>query len=298
MKDLEWEDYGIPVDGKNINNLRFADDIVLCAKTPEEAQRMLDDLDRASKKIGLEMNKKKSQSMRNPWCSSGEVKLEGQPLEEVTSYIYLGRSINMEGDLRAEVGRRRRAAWTALGSIKEVTKMLKNDKRNWAHLFDSTVLPALCYGTETWATTQTTEQALRTTHRALERNLLGYNRKTQHDQGLRSTDLRQLSGLRDPMEVIERRRLRWAGHVARRTDDRWTIRITEWIPRGQKRPVGRPATRWSTRVAETVRERMARVQLPPVQTSRRLRTRNNAAKHWATIARDREMWKQVVICAK
>ena len=100
------------------------------------------------------------------------------------------------------------------------------------------------------------------------------------------------------MEVIERKRLRWAGHVARRTDDRWTIRITEWLPRDQKRPIGRPATRWSTRVAETVRERMARVQPPPAQASRRLRTRNNQdRKHWMTIARDREMWKQVVICA-
>ena len=75
------------------------------------------------------------------------------------------------------------------------------------------------------------------------------------------------------------------------------IRITEWIPRDQKRPVGRSATRWSTRVAETVRERMARVQVPPVQTSRRLRTRNNATKHWATTARERN-GKQVMICAK
>ncbi|CAJ0919838.1 unnamed protein product, partial [Mesorhabditis belari] len=84
--------------------------------------------------------------MRNAWCSPGEIKLEGQPLEEVTSYTYLGRSINMEGDLRPDVARRRRAAWIALGSIKEVTKILKNHQRTQAHLFDNTIL---CYGTET-----------------------------------------------------------------------------------------------------------------------------------------------------
>ncbi|CAJ0919897.1 unnamed protein product, partial [Mesorhabditis belari] len=112
-------------------------------------------------------------------------------------------------------------------------------------------------------------------------------------------DMRQLSELRDPVEVIERKRFRWAGHVARRTDDRWTIRIIEWLPRDQKRPIGRPATRWSTRVAEMIREMMARVQPPSLaQANRRLRTRNNQArKHWMTIARGREMWKQVVICA-
>ncbi|KHJ78520.1 hypothetical protein OESDEN_21858, partial [Oesophagostomum dentatum] len=68
MKDLNWEKYGIWIDGKNITNLRFADDIVLCAKNPEEAQKMLDDLDKTSKAVGLEMNKKKTQYMKNAWC--------------------------------------------------------------------------------------------------------------------------------------------------------------------------------------------------------------------------------------
>ncbi|KHJ98413.1 hypothetical protein OESDEN_01608 [Oesophagostomum dentatum] len=126
MKDLNWEQYGIWIDGKNITNLRFADDIMLCAKNPEEAQKMLDDLDKASKAVGLE---KKTQYMKNAWCPAGVLKLEGRALEEVTSYTYLGRSINMDGDLREELGKRRRAAWTALGSIKEITNLLKHRKK-------------------------------------------------------------------------------------------------------------------------------------------------------------------------
>ncbi|VDM84215.1 unnamed protein product [Strongylus vulgaris] len=38
---------------------------------------------------------------------------------------------------------------------------------------------------------------------------------------------------------------RWAGHIMRRTDDRWTLRTLEWIAREVKRPRGRPTTRWA-----------------------------------------------------
>ncbi|KHJ99780.1 hypothetical protein OESDEN_00235 [Oesophagostomum dentatum] len=71
-------------------------DIVLCAKNREEAQEMLDGLDKASKLIGLEMNKKKTQYMKNTWYPAGVVKLEGRALEEVQSYTNLGRNINMD----------------------------------------------------------------------------------------------------------------------------------------------------------------------------------------------------------
>ncbi|KAK6748957.1 hypothetical protein RB195_001522 [Necator americanus] len=59
-----------------------------------------------------------------------------------------------------------------------------------AHLFDSTVLPALCYAAETWADTAATSRKLLTTQRALERCLLKFNRLTQHIAGLRGSELR------------------------------------------------------------------------------------------------------------
>ncbi|EPB69072.1 hypothetical protein ANCCEY_11841 [Ancylostoma ceylanicum] len=64
------------------------------------------------------------------------------------SYVYLGRSLNMENDLKEELGRRRRAAWAAFGPLREATDQL-TDHEPRAHLFDSTVLPALCYAAET-----------------------------------------------------------------------------------------------------------------------------------------------------
>ncbi|KAE9413539.1 hypothetical protein Angca_005157, partial [Angiostrongylus cantonensis] len=137
-----------------------------------------------------------------------------------------------------------RAAWAAFGPLKEATDQLKNPKE-CARLFDSTILPALCYGAETWFDTSTTSRILRTTHRVLERCLLRHNRHSQYLAGMRSSNLRNLSHLRDPGEYTSRAKHRWAGHIMRRTDDRWTKRTVEWTPRECKCLLGRPPTRWA-----------------------------------------------------
>ncbi|KAE9418817.1 hypothetical protein Angca_008961, partial [Angiostrongylus cantonensis] len=137
-----------------------------------------------------------------------------------------------------------RATWAAFGSLKEATSQLRNPKVR-AHLFDSTVLPALCYGAETQVDTTTTAKILRSTHRALERCLLRHKRHHQYLAGTRSSDLRNLSHLRDPGEYTSRAKHRWAGHIMRRTDDRWTKRTVEWTPRECKRLLGLPPIRWA-----------------------------------------------------
>ncbi|EYB96857.1 hypothetical protein Y032_0146g2539 [Ancylostoma ceylanicum] len=68
------------------------------------------------------------------------------------SYVYLGRSLNMENYLKEELGRRRRAAWAVFGPLRGATEQLIDHELR-AHLFDSTVLPALYYAAETWSDT-------------------------------------------------------------------------------------------------------------------------------------------------
>ncbi|KAE9417653.1 hypothetical protein Angca_008874, partial [Angiostrongylus cantonensis] len=117
--------------------------------------------------------------------------------------------------------------------------------KDLALLFDSTVLPALCYSAETWVDTSVTSRILRSAYRALERCLLKHNRHNQYVVGIRSSDLRNLSHLQDPGKYTSTAKHRWAGHIMRRTDDRWTKRTVKWSPRECKRPLGRPSTRWA-----------------------------------------------------
>ncbi|KAE9413715.1 hypothetical protein Angca_009396, partial [Angiostrongylus cantonensis] len=86
-------------------------------------------------------------------------------------------------------------------------KRTKNTRLR-AHLFDSTVLPALTYASETWS--------------LLERTMLRVPRFTQVRDGIRSSDLRQRSKIKDAVLYAKQSKIRWAGHVMRMDDNRWT----------------------------------------------------------------------------
>ena len=65
MKSLEWDERSIRVDGRFLSNLRFADDIVLFSRSTTEAETMLKELNEVGKRFGLQINRKKTQIMKN-----------------------------------------------------------------------------------------------------------------------------------------------------------------------------------------------------------------------------------------
>ncbi|KAE9417881.1 hypothetical protein Angca_002600, partial [Angiostrongylus cantonensis] len=92
-------------------------------------------------------------------------------------------------------------------------------------LFGSTVLPALTYASETWS--------------------LRVSRFTKVRDGIRSSDLRQRSKIKDAVLYAKQSKVRWAGHVMRMNDNRWSRAVSDWIPRDVKRTAGRAPNRWS-----------------------------------------------------
>uniref|UniRef100_A0A8R1HJM2 Uncharacterized protein n=1 Tax=Caenorhabditis japonica TaxID=281687 RepID=A0A8R1HJM2_CAEJA len=144
-----------------------------------------------------------------------------------------------------------------------------------AQLFDSIVLPALTYGSEVWTFTQALSERVRVTHAALERRLVGISLSEQRQRNLHREDIRAQSEVRDPLLVIKKKKLGWAGHIMRRNDGRWTRLVQEWYPIGEKRPVGRPRMRWSDSLKEEIS----------------LFDGNHLKTHWSTIAKDRMAWK-------
>ena len=61
---------------------------------------------------------------------------------------------------------------------------------------------------------------------------------------VKSEDIRQRSKVKDVVREIYKKKLMWAGHIARLRDNRWTKRALDWLPRGIKRKRGRPPIRW------------------------------------------------------
>ena len=111
------------------------------------------------------------------------------------------------------------------------------------------VLPALTYGDETWTLTSKTIQRLQTTQSSMERCMLDITRRDRK----RITWIRNYTKLYI-MERIKRLKWKWAGHIARRQDNRWTTSILDWYPCcGVKRPRRRPHARWIDEIRKVAR---------------------------------------------
>nr|CDJ82855.1 RNA-directed DNA polymerase (reverse transcriptase) domain containing protein [Haemonchus contortus] len=278
MRHLEWEDLGVKVDGRYLHHLRFADDIVLITPNIERAERMLAAFDKACGKNGLRLNLAKTMFMKNGSVPDAPFTLNGKNISECSSYVYVGREVNMMNDPAPKPSRRKRAAWGAFKNIKGVVKKTNNIRLR-AHLFDSAVLPALTYASEIWTLRKQDEHAVSVAQRALERTMLGISLYTQVRKGIRSSELRQRTKIRDAADYAKKSKIRWVGHVMRYSDDRWTRAVTDWIPRDIKRTPGRPPTRWSDFFTKALNERNVDPRVP-------------GAIHWTTLARNRDEWRR------
>lgn len=238
FKKLDWNEMGININGKFLNHLRFADDIILIAADLDQLQTMMNQLHQESSKIGLKMNLSKTKVMTNI-DDDAVIKVGDDVIERVDSYIYLGHKLKLGLDNQtAEVKRRIGLGWAAFGKLRLIFKSKMNNSLK-RKVFDSCVLPVLTYGAETLTLTKASENKLRVTQRAMERSMLGISLRDK----MTNQWIRQQTKVVDVMERIASLKWNWAGHIARMTDERWTKTIVNWRPYS-KRPTGRPPYRW------------------------------------------------------
>ncbi|EYB99908.1 hypothetical protein Y032_0119g835 [Ancylostoma ceylanicum] len=100
--------------------------------------------------------------MRDRFADPSAARLAQTTLEDTDEYVYLERLINMANDLEPEIIRRKRAAWAAYNTIKPAVSEIKNQKLR-DELLNSTVIPALCYGSGTWTLMKAMVEQLKTT---------------------------------------------------------------------------------------------------------------------------------------
>ena len=116
---------GINTAGRNINNLRYADDTTLIAESKEELKSLLMKIKEESEKGGLKFNVQKTKIMASSPITSWQI--EGETMETVTDFIFLGSKITADGDCSHEIKRYlllRRKAMTDLDSILKSRDML------------------------------------------------------------------------------------------------------------------------------------------------------------------------------
>ena len=99
---LDEEQAGIKIAGRNINNLRYADDITLMAES-EELKSLLMKVKEESEKVGLKLNIQKTMIMASSPISSWQI--DGETVETVANFIFLGSKITTDGDCCHEIKR-------------------------------------------------------------------------------------------------------------------------------------------------------------------------------------------------
>ena len=245
--NIDWKDKGINVDGKNLHHLKFADDIIIISKNLEDAESMLQDLNKESKSFGLSINKNKTKTMGNNLITARNIKLEGEDIEYVENYIYLGQNVNLtDKDMSKEINRRIQLGWMAFGKLghilrSELPMCLKRK------VFNQCIIPTMTYASETWTVTRHMKTRMKVTQRAMERTMLGITRRDRW----KNEFIRSKTGVDDIITCMQKAKWRWAGHLARTEDDRWTKRCTEWTPRIGKRSRGRPTDKWDKEIVIT-----------------------------------------------
>ena len=98
---LEEAQAGIKIAGRNINNLRYADDTTLIAESEEELKSLLMNVKEESEKVGLKLNIQKTKIMASGPITSREI--DGETVETVSDFIFGGPKITADGDCSHEV---------------------------------------------------------------------------------------------------------------------------------------------------------------------------------------------------
>ena len=101
---LEEAEAGIKIAGRNINNLRYADDTTLMAESEEEVKSLLMKVKVESEKVGLKLNIQKTNIMASGPITSWQI--DGETVETVSDFIFLGSKITADGDCSHEIKRR------------------------------------------------------------------------------------------------------------------------------------------------------------------------------------------------
>ena len=141
---LEEAQAGIKIAGRNINNLRYADDTTLMAESKEELKSLLMKVKEESEKVGLKLNIQKMKIMASGPITSWEI--DGETVETVSDFIFLGSKITADGDCSHEMKRRLllgRKVMTNLDSVfksRDITLLTK------VRLVKAMVFPVVMYG--------------------------------------------------------------------------------------------------------------------------------------------------------
>jgi len=145
---LEETQAGIKIAGRNINNLRYADDTTLMAESEEELKSLLMKVKEESEKVGLKLNIQKTKIMASGPITSWEI--DGETVETVSDFILGGSKITADGDCSHEIKRRLLLGRKVMTNLDSIFKSRDITLPTKVRLVKAMVFPVVMYGCESW----------------------------------------------------------------------------------------------------------------------------------------------------
>ena len=155
---LDEAQAGIKIAGRNINNLRYADDTTLMAETEEELQSLLMKVKEESEKAGLKLSIQKTKIMATGPITSWQI--DDETMETVRDFIFLGSKITANGDCSQEIKRHLLLGRKAMTNLESILKSRDITLPTKVHIVKAMVFPVVMYGCESWTVKKAEHQRI------------------------------------------------------------------------------------------------------------------------------------------
>ena len=232
-----------------LEDLDFADDIVLLSKRQSDSQIKTSRMASAAKSIGLKVNAKKTKLLRVNANNQQPIQIYGEDIDDVQDFTYLGSKMTADGNVEIEVKVRIRKARHAFSLLRQTWKSRKLSTKTKLRIFQSNVISVLIYGAESWKTTRGLEDRLNAFQRKCLRQILGIH----WPERIRNSTLYRRTSTHPITLVIKRRRWTWLGHLLRMPPLSHPRIAVRWTPDGN-RGRGRPRETWRRTIEREMAE--------------------------------------------
>ena len=146
------------ITGRNINNLRYADDTTVMAESEEELKSLLMKVKEEREKVGLKLNIQKTQIMASGPITSWEI--DGETVETVSDFIFWGSKISTDGDCSHEIKRRLLLGRKVMTNLDSIFKSRDITLPTKVCLVKAMVFPVVMYGSESWTVKKAERQRI------------------------------------------------------------------------------------------------------------------------------------------
>ena len=145
---LEEAQAGIEIAGRNINDLRYADDTTLMAESEEELKRLLMKVKEESGKVGLKLNIQETKIMASDPITSWQI--DGETVETVANFIFLGSKITADGESSQEIKRHLLLGRKVMTNLDSILKSRATTLLTKVCIIKGLDFPVVIYGCESW----------------------------------------------------------------------------------------------------------------------------------------------------